>query len=305
MPAAPALSPRIMLAPDGPEFSRIVLGLWRLGEWQLTPSQRLALVEQALTLGVSTIDRADIYGGYTSEALFGEALALAPGLRQQLQIVSKCGIRLVHPNRPGNRIKHYDTGGAYLIASVEQSLKNLRTDYLDLLLIHRPDPLMEADEVAEAFGRLQRDGKVRYFGSSNFTPAQFELLASRHPLVTNQVELSVLHVQALDDGSLDQAQRLRCAPMIWSALAGGRLFIESDAQGERVRAVLAQIAATYAVSPAVIAIAWVLRHPSRPLVLTGSGRLAAIAEAVAATQLVLTRAEWFAILAASSGREVA
>jgi predicted oxidoreductase len=211
MPAAPALSPRIMLAPDGPEFSRIVLGLWRLGEWQLTPSQRLALVEQALTLGVSTIDQADIYGGYTSEALFGEALALAPGLRQQLQIVSKCGIRLVHPNRPGNRIKHYDTGGAYLIASVEQSLKNLRTDYLDLLLIHRPDPLMEADEVTEAFGRLQRDGKVRYFGSSNFTPAQFELLASRHPLVTNQVELSVLHVQALDDGSLDQAQRLRCA----------------------------------------------------------------------------------------------
>lgn len=298
-------APRIVLAPDGPELSRIVLGLWRLGEWQLTPQQRLALVEQAVALGVSTMDQADIYGGYTSEALFGEALALAPGLRQRLQIVSKCGIRLVHPNRPAHRIKHYDTGREHLIASVEQSLRNLGTDYLDLLLIHRPDPLMDADEVAEAFGQLQRAGKVRFFGASNFTPAQFDLLASRHPLVTNQVELSVLHVPALDDGTLDQAQRLRCAPMIWSALAGGRLFGEPDAQTLRVRTVLARIAATYAVSPAVIATAWVLRHPSRPLVLTGSGRIAAIAEAVAATQLVLTREEWFAILAASAGVEVA
>lgn len=298
-------APRSVLAPDGPELSRIVLGLWRLGDWQLTPVQRLALVEQALALGVSTVDQADIYGGYTSEALFGEALALAPGLRQRLQIVSKCGIRLVHPNRPAHAIKHYDTGRAHLIASVEQSLRDLGTDYLDLLLIHRPDPLMEADEVAEAFGQLQRAGKVRYFGSSNFTPAQFDLLASRHPLVTNQVELSVLHLPALDDGTLDQAQRVRCAPMIWSALAGGRLFGEPDAQGLRVRAVLAQIAATHAVTPAVIATAWVLRHSSRPLVLTGSGRIAAIAEAVAATQLVLTREEWFAILAASSGAEVA
>jgi len=298
-------APRAVLAPDGPEFSRIVLGLWRLGEWQLTPQQRLALVEQAVALGVSTMDQADIYGGYTSEALFGEALALAPGLRQRLQIVSKCGIRLVHPNRPAHAIKHYDTTCAHLIASVEQSLRNLGTDYLDLLLIHRPDPLMDADEVAEAFNQLHRAGKVRFFGASNFTPAQFALLASRHPLVTNQVELSVLQVAALDDGTLDQAQRLRCAPMIWSALAGGRLFGESDDQVMRVRAVLARIAARYAVTPAVIAIAWVVRHPSRPLVLTGSGRIAAIAEAVAATQLVLTREEWFAILAASTGNDVA
>jgi predicted oxidoreductase len=298
-------APRAVLAPDGPEFSRIVMGLWRLGEWQLTPQQRLALVEQAVALGVSTMDQADIYGGYTSEALFGEALALAPGLRQRLQIVSKCGIRLVHPNRPAHAIKHYDTGRAHLIASVEQSLRNLGTDYLDLLLIHRPDPLMDADEVAEAFNQLHRAGKVRFFGASNFTPAQFALLASRYPLVTNQVELSVLQVAALDDGTLDQAQRLRCAPMIWSALAGGRLFGESDDQVMQVRAVLARIAARYAVTPAVIAIAWVVRHPSRPLVLTGSGRIAAIAEAVAATQLVLTREEWFAILAASTGNDVA
>jgi predicted oxidoreductase len=298
-------APRAVLAPDGPEFSRIVMGLWRLGEWQLTPQQRLALVEQAVALGVSTMDQADIYGGYTSEALFGEALALAPGLRQRLQIVSKCGIRLVHPNRPAHAIKHYDTGRAHLIASVEQSLRNLGTDYLDLLLIHRPDPLMDADEVAEAFNQLHRAGKVRFFGASNFTPAQFALLASRYPLVTNQVELSVLQVAALDDGTLDQAQRLRCAPMIWSALAGGRLFGESDDQVMRVRAVLARIAARYAVTPAAIAIAWVVRHPSRPLVLTGSGRIAAIAEAVAATQLVLTREEWFAILAASTGNDVA
>ncbi|GAA4033264.1 aldo/keto reductase [Actimicrobium antarcticum] len=298
-------APRITLAPGGPDFSRVVLGLWRLAEWQRTPAQRLLLVEQAIALGVTTIDQADIYGGYTSEALFGEALALSPGLRQQLQIVSKCGIRLVHPNRPAHGVKHYDTDRAHLIASVEHSLRMMGTDYLDLLLIHRPDPLMDADEVADAFDQLRRDGKVRYFGASNFTPTQFALLAARFPLVTNQVELSLLHLPPLDDGTLDQAQQLRCAPMIWSALGGGRLFSDDSAQVRRVRAKLAQIAASRGVTPAVIAYAWILRHPSHPLVLTGSGRITAIAEAVAATRIVLTREEWFALWCASRGSEVA
>ena len=246
-------TPRIRMAPDGPEFSRVVLGLWRLAEWQLTPRERCALLDECVALGVTTIDQADIYGDYTSEYLFGEALALAPGLRERIEIVSKCGIRLVSSNRPDHAIKHYDTSRAHILASVERSLSNMRTDYLDLLLIHRPDPLMDANELAETFRLLQQDGKVRHFGVSNFTPAQFDLLASRFPLVTNQIELSVMHLDPLHDGTLDQCQRLSLAPMIWSALGGGRLFNEKSPRAERIRLALQEIAAQHDAAQAAIA----------------------------------------------------
>lgn len=298
-------SPRIRLAQHGPEFSRIVFGLWRLAAWNLTPSQRLSLLEQAVDLGVTTVDHADIYGNYLGEGLFGEALTLAPHLRGKIEIVGKCGIKLVSDNRPQHRIKHYDTSRAHIVASVEHSLHELRTDYLDLLLIHRPDPLMNADEVAEAFGALRRDGKVRHFGVSNFSPAQFELLASRFPLVTNQIELSVMQMAPLQDGTLDHCQRLRIAPMAWSPLAGGRLFSEESPRAMRLRRTLGEIAGAHGVTPAAIAYAWVLRHPSCPLVLAGSQRVAAMQEAVAGTRVMLTREEWFAVWSASAGGEVA
>ena len=297
-------TPRIQIAPNGPEFSRVVLGLWRLNEWQLTPDERLALLEQCLELGITTIDHADIYGDYQCEQLFGEALALAPGLRQRIEIVSKCGIMLVSEKRPQHRLKYYDTSRDHIIASVERSLSNLRTDYLDCLLIHRPDPLMQADEIADAFRLLQQAGKVRHFGVSNFTPAQFDLLASRFPLVTNQLELSVLQHAALHDGTLDQCQRLSIAPMIWSALGGGRLFSEHSPRVQQLRATLGAIAAELGTSETTIAYAWILRHPSRPLVLTGSRRIEAMRDAVAATRITLTRQQWFAIWSAASGSEV-
>lgn len=297
-------APRVRLAPDGPEFSRIVLGLWRLASWNLPAQERLSLLTHALELGVTSIDHADIYGDYQGEALFGEALALAPHLRERMEIVSKCGIKLVSPQRPEHRVHHYDTSRAHILASVNNSLSNLRSEYLDLLLIHRPDPLMDADEIAEAFTQLKAHGKVRHFGVSNFTPAQFDLLASRFPLVTNQVELSVLHLDPLHDGTLDQCQRLAIAPMLWSGLAGGRVFGEQSPRAERVRAALAEVAAQHAVSPTVIAYAWLLRHPSRPLLLTGSRRITALREAVAATEITLTREQWFAVWSASTGTEV-
>lgn len=297
-------TPRIRIAPDGPEFSRVVLGLWRISDWQLTPQERLALLEECLALGVTTIDQADIYGDYTAEQMFGEALALAPGLRERIEIVSKCGIKLVSSKRPDHAIQHYDTSRAHILASVERSLSDMRTDYLDLLLIHRPDPLMNADEVAETFRLLQQSGKVRHFGVSNFTPAQFDLLASRFPLVTNQVELSTMHLDPLHDGTLDQCQRLSISPMIWSALGGGRVFSEQSPQAERIRNCLTAIGAEYNVSQTVIAYAWILQHPSRPLVLTGSRRIDAVGEAVAATRITLTRAQWFAIWSASTGTAV-
>lgn len=297
-------SPRIRLAQYGPEFSRIVFGLWRLAGWNLAPAQRLSLLEQAIDLGVTTVDHADVYGDYLGEGLFGEALALAPHLRDRIEIVGKCGIKLVSSNRPEHRIKHYDTSRAHILASVEHSLMKLRTDYLDLLLIHRPDPLMNADEVAEAFGSLRRDGKVRHFGASNFSPPQFELLSSRFPLVTNQIELSALQMASLHDGTLDQCQRLRIAPMAWSPLAGGRLFGEENPRAIRVRQVLGEIAQAHGVTSSAVAYAWVLRHPSCPLVLTGSKRIAALQEAVTGARLMLTRDEWFAVWSASEGKEV-
>ena len=297
-------TPTLQISPQGPTFSRIVLGLWRMADWAMSPQQRLAFLQQALELGITTIDQADIYGGYQSEALLGEALALAPQLRERLQIVTKCGIKLVSPARPSHQIQHYDTSRTHIIASAEQSLRNMRTETIDVLLIHRPDPLMDADEIAEAFLSLQQSGKVKHFGVSNFTVSQFDLLASRIPLVTNQVELSLLHMNPLQDGSLDQCQRERLSPMIWSALAGGRLLSDEGEQAQRVRAVLARLAAELNVAVSTIALAWILQHPSKPVVLTGSGKIASIKEAVAATEIMLSREQWFALWCASAGKNV-
>jgi len=286
---------RIQISANGPEFSRIAFGMWRLNSWQLTAQQRLTFIQQALDLGITTLDHADIY---QSEVPFGEALSLAPSLRDRIEIVTKCGIILNQP------INYYNTDRAYIINSLENSLRNLRTEYVDLLLIHRPDPLMQADEIAAAFEHLHASGKVRHFGVSNFTPSQFDLLASRHPLVTNQIELSPLFLDPLHDGTLDQCQQHRISPMIWSALAGGRVFAESSERAQRLRNTLDELAAHYGVSAATIVYAWLLQHPSKPVVLTGSGRVSVLQEAVAATELTLTRAHWFSIWSASTGTSV-
>ncbi|GAA5173247.1 aldo/keto reductase family oxidoreductase [Niveibacterium umoris] len=297
------ISPRIHLDPNGPELSRIVAGAWRMADWQWSPQQRLDWIRGCLDLGVTTFDHADIYGGYTVEALFGEALALQPGLRNRIELVTKTGIALTTPNRPEHRVKHYRTSRAHIFASVDASLKQLHSDWIDLLLIHRPSPLMDPDEIAEAFERLRQSGKVRAFGVSNFTPAQFAMLNARTPLVTNQIELSPLHRAPLHDGTLDQAIALGTPPMIWSALGGGRLFGDApDAQ--RVRAALGSYAQQHGVAIETAAYAWILRHPSRPLPLTGSQRIDAIRAAVAATTLNMDEQDWFAIWEAAAGHEV-
>jgi predicted oxidoreductase len=299
------LSP-ISLSAEGPRLSPIVAGAWRMAEWGWTPQQRLRWIEQCAELGVSSFDHADIYGDYRVESLFGEAMALAPtSLRDRLQMVSKCGIRLVSAQRPAHCLKHYDTSAAHIVASAEASLRALGVERLDLLLIHRPDPLMDADEVAGAFEALRASGKVAHFGASNFAPAQFELLASRVRLCTNQIELHPLRREPLTDGTLDQLQRLRIRPMVWSPLAGGALLAGSGQAERRVQAVLGELAARHGTSTATIAFAWLLRHPSRPVPVAGSRRIEALREAVDALQLRLDAQNWTAILQAASGREVA
>ncbi|WP_312519619.1 aldo/keto reductase [Massilia sp.] len=297
--------PRITTREGGPEFSRIVAGMWRMTEWGMSVEQRVALVEQCLEMGVTTFDHADIYGDYGVETLFGEALRLQPSLRDRIELVSKCGIKLRSQKHPQHTIQHYDTTAGHIVASAENSLRQLHTDHLDLLLIHRPDPLMDFDEVAEAFTRLQREGKVKHVGVSNFTRHQFESLNRRVPLATNQVELSPLYTAPMFDQTLDGLQDLRIAPMAWSPLAGGRLFSPDDERAGEVRAVVQEIAERMDKPFASVVFAWIMQHPSRPLPLTGSGRIAAIRDAVSATTFQLERGDWFRVLRAARGHEVA
>lgn len=287
------------------QLSRIAAGAWRMAEWGLTPAQRLNWITACLDLGVTTMDHADIYGGYTVEALFGEALALAPGLRQRMQIVSKCGIRLMHPNRPAHRIKSYDTSPEHVTASVHASLRALRTDHLDVLLIHRPDALMDAAELARCFEDLRAAGKVLHFGVSNFTPSGFDLLHRHIPLVTHQIEWSPLHLAPLTDGTLDQAQALGVRPMIWSPFAGGRLFTGDGDAALRVQAVLRALATDWQTTPEAVACAWLLRHPARVVPVLGSRRPEAYRQAVSALSLAMDRESWYRIWQAGAGHEVA
>ncbi|HEX7985103.1 MAG TPA: aldo/keto reductase [Duganella sp.] len=297
--------PAIVTSKDGLALSRIVAGMWRMNEWKMTPQQRLSFIEQCLEMGVTSFDHADIYGGYGVEAVFGEALALQPSLRARMQLVSKCGIKLVNAARPEHTIQHYDTSASHIIASAENSLRQLGTDHLDLLLIHRPDPLMQFDEIADAFRRLRQDGKVLHFGVSNFSRHQFESLNRRIALATNQVEFSPLCVAPMFDETFDGLQDVGVSPMIWSPLAGGRLFSKDDAAGVRVSAVIQKIADELRRPFGSVVFAWIMQLPSRPIPLTGSGRIEAVAEAVEATQFSLSRGQWFEILRAARGHEVA
>lgn len=297
---------KISLTHTGPEFSRIALGMWRLNTWNLNTDQLVGFLEEAIEMGFTTFDHADIYGNYTCEEIFGRALKAKPELRQKMELVTKCGIKLISENRPGNRFHGYDTSKEHILASVETSLKNLHTDHLDLLLIHRPDPLMNAAEVAEAFDDLRENGKVRYFGVSNFTPFQFELLQSHlhFQLVTNQVEASVLQMNALHDGTLDQCQKIGIRPMAWSPLGGGSLFDGDSEKEKALRTVLGEIGAEYNAAIDQVALAWLLRHPSGIIPVLGTGNLDRIRGAAGAMEIELSRDEWFRIWTASAGQEV-
>jgi len=301
------ISSRVKISTKGPELSRTAQGLWRLNDWKKSRRQIREMIDCCLQLGITTFDHADIYGDYSCESLFGAALAESSVNRADIELVTKCGIKLVSRNRPQNSIQRYDTSASHIIASAENSLKNLRTDYIDLLLIHRPDPLMNAAEVAEAFGRLRESGKVLHFGVSNFLPSQFKLLSSQMdvPLVTNQIEYSVLNMEAQDNGTLDMCQRLGISPMAWSPLGGGRLFKDRSKQAVRLRRALKDVAKELnARSIDQVALAWILMHPANFVVVLGTGNLDRIKIAVQAEEITLSRQQWFTIWRASTGHEV-
>ncbi len=294
---------RVQIAPQGPDFSRMVMGYWRLMEWEMTPQQLVSFIEQHLECGITTVDHADIYGGYQCEAEFGKALRLQPQLRERLELVTKCGIATTA--NPDHKLGHYITDAAHIIQSADNSLRHFNTDYLDLLLIHRPDPLMDADEVASAFLQLHQSGKVKHFGVSNFTPTQFSLLQSRLPftLVTNQVEISPVYQPLLLDGTLDQCQQLRIKPMAWSCLAGGKMFTGAEYQPLRDELKLIQ-QETGAETIEQLIYAWILQLPSQPLPIIGSGKIERVRSSAASAQITLDRQQWFRIRKAALGYDV-
>lgn len=285
------------LSPEGPQFSEIIQGYWRMESWNRTTEEHLTFLKEGIDRGVTTVDHAPVYD---SEPLFGKILKREPSLRNQIEIVSKCGII------PGDTKKadHYDSSGSAIIESVNTTLKHLNTDHLDALLLHRPDYLMEPAEVAEAFETLEKSGKVAHFGVSNFSPSQFELLQSMIPqkLVTNQVELNPINVEMIDNGVLDQLQMHHIRPMAWSCLGGGALFTETTEQVTRLKKVLEYIRREVnASSIESVIYAWVRRHPSSPITVVGTGQISRVEKAIDSLDITLNREQWYRILEASRG----
>ena len=290
-----------------PGFSPIALGLWRAGSVQLPQARLVELIAASLDAGINTFDLADIYGDYAGEAAFGAALSAAKVPRDAVRLITKCAVRSVTSARPANRVKHYDNSGDHLRDSVDASLKTLATDCIDLFLVHRPDFLLDADELAAALQDVVRAGKVRRVGVSNFSPSQQRLLASRlHDLpgglAANQVELSVLRREPFTDGTLDLCQEQRCVPMAWSPLGGGELFSGTGEAVLRVRTALVEVGeAIGATGLDQVALAWLMRHPSGIVPVLGSTDPARVQSAARAASLRLDRQQWYQIWQAATG----
>ncbi|MDO5656911.1 MAG: aldo/keto reductase [Paracoccus sp. (in: a-proteobacteria)] len=287
------------------QLSRIAYGMWRLGDDPDTsPAHVRRKIEAALAQGITTIDQADIYGGYRAQALMGAALREAPALRDGIEIVSKAGIIELSGPFADRRVKHYDLSPAHLTASVEASLRDLATDRIDLLLIHRPDPTMDADETGPALDRLVSSGKVRALGVSNFRPWDIELLQSRmaEPLRVNQIELSLAAHEPFANGDLAYMQQHRILPMAWSPLAGGALMAGAEPD---LLAAMRDMAAAKGCDMAALAVAWLLAHPVGIVPVMGTNNLERIGRLSDALRINLDREDWFTLYAAALGRPVA
>jgi predicted oxidoreductase len=289
----------------GVEMSRIVYGMWRLGDDSDTSAAQVqAKVEACLAQGITTMDQADIYGGYTAEALLGNALKASPGLRDRIEIVTKCDIVAPIGRHSDKRVKYYDTSAEYITRAVDTSLRDLNTEVIDLLLVHRPDPLMDHEETGACLDKLVASGKVRAVGTSNFRPWDWDLLQSAMStrLATNQIEASVLCHVPFTNGDVAFHQRQGQPIMAWSPLAGGALFNE---EGAAVRTVLERIGKGLGVAADAVAVAWLMRHPSRVIPVMGTNNLNRISTLSDALKVSLDRQDWFEIYTAALGHEVA
>ncbi len=290
-------------------LSRIAYGMMRLGEDADTSASHVqAKIEACLAQGITTMDQADIYGGYSSEAILGAALAAAPALRDQIEIVTKCGIIAQVGRHAAARVKHYDTSRQHILASVEHSLRLMGVERIDLMLIHRPDPLMDHNETGAALDEIVASGKVRAVGVSNFRPWDWSLLQSamQTPLVTNQIALSLDASQAFSNGDVAYLQQLAKPIMAWSPLGSGSVLGTGKSGGGNpaLTALLRTIAAENDVDAAAVAVAWLLAHPARILPVLGTGNLDRIRAISDAFKVKIDRQTWFSLYEAALGQEV-
>ena len=275
---------------------------WGVWGKQFSTKEQIDMIRFCTENGNAIFDHADIYGNYTTEAGFGKAFVDSGINREDIQLISKCGIQLINERR-GSRIKHYEYAKEYIISSAEASLKNLKTDYLDTFLLHRPSPLMQPDEISEAITILQDSGKIINFGLSNFTPSQVDLIANSVPVTANQIEFSLTKNEAMFNGTLDKMLQKGIQTMSWSPL--GAVFKDETAQTKRIKAVLKKLTKKYEISEDVILLAFILKHPAKVAPVVGTTNKERILNANSALNIHLELQDWFEMLAASQGYEVA
>ena len=283
-----------------------IVGCMRWGVWgeNFTTNQYEQIINQCLAIGLNVFDHADIYGHYTTEADFGYALKGNTSLRNQIKIITKCGINMLTPNRPNHAIKSYDTSASHITKSVEQSLQNFHTDYIDTLLIHRPDILMHVEEIAATITTLKNAGKIKSFGVSNFTTSQVALLNKYIPVEHHQVEISVTNLNAFDNGVLDQCQLENIEAQSWSPMGNG-IFTAHTAQHTRILAEADSLSKTYECSVNQILLAFLYAHPSQIVPVIGTTKFERIQDAAKAMEIELTREDFYKLWTASTGKEVA
>lgn len=282
-------------------FSDVIAGVMRWGTWghNLDQNQMANQINSCSDVGISSFDHADIYGDYTTEAAFGKALKISGVAREKIQLISKCGI--LHPGENRNyKVKAYDYSKKHIIWSVENSLKNLNTDYLDLFLLHRPSPLLEPNEVAEAVFSLKKEGKIKAFGVSNFLEAHYTFLNKAVTVEYNQIEFSPFTSSTLFDGTLEKLQQNKIQAMAWSPL--GSLFTDEN-KPKRVK--LQAIAIKYNLSLDQLLITWVLQHPANIIPVVGTANTARLKSYTSLQNIRLTNEDWFAVLEICSGKKVA
>jgi predicted oxidoreductase len=300
---------RTPISPNGPVFSQLVYGTWRVLDdaASATPQNLLARLHKCLELGITTIDTAEIYGLYRVEEFVGQALKLEPGLRDKLEIVTKFGIYVPCEFHPDRKTAFYNASAERIVKSAEKSLRLMGIDHIDLLLVHRPDWLTSADETAAGLNKLLKDGKIRAAGVSNYNVHQFNLLNSRmdQPLVTNQVEFHLLHMDPIYDGVFDQCQQHKFKPMAWSPLAGGRLMDHANEAGQRLRKAAESLSAKYdGATLDQLAYAWIMAHPSHPMPVIGTNKIERLEATAKAAAIKLEREDWYALWTAAKGHGI-
>ena len=284
-------------------YSPIIVGTMRWGVWgaHFSKKQVQQMISTCLEHRLTTFDHADIYGDYSTEKLFGNAFSEMKIDRQHIQLISKCGIEMPCDSR-NYRLKSYNCSKDHILKSVDKSLQNLGVDYLDLLLLHRPSPLMNPHEIAAAFGILRSSGKVLNFGVSNFSVSQFDLLNDLFPLNTNQIEVSINHTAAFRDGTLDQMMRHNLSPMAYSVM--GNYFSESTAQNDRIRQVLINLCSKYEAEENQLLLSFLRKHPAGILPVVGTSKPQTILKFKESLKIELDREDWFMLLEAAEGKEV-